>query len=117
MLKWIEKFWDLLNILVAYSKFFKRKSPCKSAFENKLFAHVCDPARHSVPSGPWNHICPVVLYRTRRAKRPRREQKCMLEMIKAEMSSIIPPFKPIKTSKLLSRSVICKIKYIYVYRI
>ena len=96
------------------SKNFKRKSPCKSAFQNKLFADVTDPAGYSVPSGPWNYICPVVLHRTRRAKRPRRE---MLEMIRAEMSSNMPHFKPIKTSELLCRSVICKIKYIYVYRI
>ena len=61
MLKWIEKVWDLLNILAPNSKFFKRKSPCKSAFQNKLFADVSDPAGYSVPSCSWIYICPPVL--------------------------------------------------------
>ena len=64
MLKWIEKVEDLLNVSVPNSKFFKRKSPCKSAFQNKLFADVSDPAGYSVTSGSCSYICPVVLYRT-----------------------------------------------------
>ena len=58
------------------SKFFERKSPCKLAFQNKQFKDVSDLAWHSVPSGPRNYICPVVLKCTRRAKGPRREEKC-----------------------------------------
>ena len=46
---------------------------CKSAFQNKLFGDISDPAGYSVPSG---HLPCCVLYRTRRAKRPRREEKC-----------------------------------------
>ena len=90
MLKRIEKAWDVMNILVPDSKFFKRKSQSKSAFQKKLFADVSDPVGYSVPSGDCNYLCPVMLYRTRRAKR--RE---MPDMIKAEMNSIIPQFKPI----------------------
>ena len=59
MLKWIEKVWDLMNIFVPNSNFFKRKSPCKSAFQNKLFADVFpNPKGYSVPSGPWNRPIP-----------------------------------------------------------
>mgnify|MGYP000185193315 FL=1 len=49
MLKWIEEVWDLLNIFVPNSNFFKRKSPCKSAFQNKLFEDVFDPEELLVP--------------------------------------------------------------------
>ena len=63
VLKWIEKAWDVLNILVPNSNFFERKNPCKSSFQNKLFADVSDPARYSVLSGPRNYVCSVVLYR------------------------------------------------------
>ena len=75
LLKWIEKVRDLLNILVANSSFFERKNLSKSAFQNELFADVFDPAGYSGPSGPWTTfaLCRVGLYRTRRAKRPRRE--------------------------------------------
>ena len=48
MLKWVEKFWDLRNILVPNSKIFKPKSPCKSAFQNKLFADL--PLPRDTPS-------------------------------------------------------------------
>ena len=108
ILKWIEKVWDLPNILVPNSKFFKRKSSCKSAFRNKLFADVSNPAGYCVPSGPWNyicsvHVCCVVPYAPCQTTEKRRE---MLEMIRTEMSRIILYFKPKETSKLLSRSVI-----------
>ena len=72
MLKLIDKISDLL---VPNSDFLKWKSPCKSAIQNKLFADVSGPAGYCVPSGPWKCICLMALYRTRRAKRPRREEK------------------------------------------
>ena len=90
-----EKVCELLDILVENSKFVTRKCPCKSAFQNNLFADVCDPAGYSVPSGPWNYILPccVVPYMPSQTTEKIRE---MLEMIRAEMNSIIPHFKPIR---------------------
>ena len=51
-----------------------------------------------VPSGPWNYDlrCGVVLYTLCQTTEKTRE---MLEMIRAEMNSIVPHFKPIKTTK------------------
>ena len=97
--------WNLLNILVPSSKILTLKSPCKSAFQNKLFADVSDPSGYSFPSGPWNY---VVLYTNCQTTKKRRQ---MLEMIRAEMSSVIRMIP----SHLLSWSVICKIKCIDVY--
>ena len=93
MLKWMEKVRDLLNILVPNSKFFKRKSPCKLAFQNKLFADVSHPAGVLCPF--WSlelHLpCCVAPYMPCQTTEKIRE---MLE-ISAEMSSIIPHLKPI----------------------
>ena len=47
-------------------------------FQNKQLADVSDPAGYFSPSGPWNYFClvPFVLYRTHRAQRLRRKEKC-----------------------------------------
>ena len=88
---------------------FKAKRSCDQEFQNKPFSDVCDPTGYSVPSGPWNYICAIVLNRTRRAKRSRREDKCR-KLNEQHYSSF-----QARKNKLLSRSVICKIKYIYTF--
>ena len=79
MLNYIKNVWDQLNILAPNSKLFKRKSPCKSTFQNKLFADVSDPADHfRVP----HSLCfkANLLRCTEHAlpndQRPRRGEKC-----------------------------------------
>ena len=105
MLKWLKKVWNLMNILVPSSKIFKGKSLCKSALQNKLFADVSDPSGYSFPSGPWNYVVPYTTCQTTEKTRE------ILAMIRPEISSVIHMIP----SHLLSWSVICKIKYIYVY--
>ena len=62
MLKWIEKLWDRLNNLVPIRNLWREKNLCNSAFQNKLFAFISDPAGYSVPSNAWNCVCPVGLF-------------------------------------------------------
>ena len=56
-----------------------------------------------MPSGPWNYILPccVVPYMPSQTTEKIRE---MLEMIRAEMNSIIPHFKPIDKQAFVSVS-------------
>ena len=100
-LNYIENVWDRLNILAPNSKFFKRKSPCKSAFQNKLFTDVSDPADHSESPtvSVSKRICCVVLNTLCQTTNDRGEER-NAGNDKEEMRSIIPYFKPMKTSKL-----------------
>ena len=113
MFTWIENFF--LHFRTKF-EIFQTKRPCNQAFQNKLLSDVSDPTGYSVPSSPWNYICTVLLNRIRRAKRSRRKLKCRKWKRRKLNEQHYSSFQArnIKTSKLLSRSVICKIEHIYV---